>query len=164
MKSIRFRLVLLLFVTTLQISCTKNDDEIDLSALTETTYEYSKIELDILDLVNKHREGIGLLPLNKLDIISAVAFEHTDYMVKVNRVNHDFFAERQEELVTKAKAKSVGENVAFGYSTAEEVVSAWLQSASHKSLIENPNFTHFGVSTKQNSNGINYFTQLFIKQ
>ena len=67
-------------------------------------------------------------------------------------------------MVATAGAKSVGENVAYGYKTAEEVVNAWLNSPKHRALIESKNYTHFGISTEASETGSNYFTQMFIKR
>ncbi|MBG7628998.1 MAG: CAP domain-containing protein, partial [Bacteroidetes bacterium] len=53
-----------------------------------------------------------------------VAKSHTDYMVETGRLSHENFSNRQDKLVANANAKSVGENVGYGYSTAKEVLKA----------------------------------------
>ena len=102
--------------------------------------------------------------MSKLDIISYVAESHTVYMVETGLVNHDNFPERNQKLVESANAKSVGENVAYGFNSAKGVVDAWLKSDAHRAIIENEKYTHFGISTERNSEGRNYFTQIFIKR
>ena len=102
--------------------------------------------------------------MTRLNIISGVADGHTDYMVKKGVVNHDNFNFRTETLTNKAGATSVGENVAFGFSSAQGVLNGWLNSEEHKKIIENENYTHFGISTESNSEGRNYFTQIFISK
>ena len=164
MKSIQFKLVLFIIIATVLTSCAKEDDGIYFNELNEVKVEYSTIELEILDLVNNHRLSLGLHSLNKLDIISSVALTHTSYMVETGNVDHYDFPQRQENLVIKANAKSVGENVAYGFNSSKGVVEAWLKSDSHRAIIENEKYTHFGISTEKNSNGRNYFTQMFIKQ
>ena len=122
------------------------------------------IEIEILELINKHRKTVGLNPLEKMSAIKAQAYGHTDYMIEVGSVNHDNFNLRAQNLMNNAGAKKVGENVAYGFSSAKGVVNGWLNSPEHKSIIENPNYTHFGISTESNSEGRNYFTQIFISK
>jgi len=167
MKPLTLKLPLLVFLSFILFSCAKEDDGIYLNQNAEVinkNVSYSKIENDILDLVNAHRTEIGISKLDKLNIISGVADGHTEYMIENGQISHDNFDQRAQELMEKAAAKSVGENVAYGYTTAESVVEGWLNSPEHKAIIENPNFTHFGISTEANTDGRNFFTQMFIKK
>jgi len=164
MKSIQFKLIVLVLACTIFTSCVKEDDGIYFNEINEVKATYSTIELEILGLVNSHRESLGLKTLEDLDVISSVALSHTSYMAEIDKVNHDHFSERQENLILKADAISVGENVAYGYNSSKGVVEAWLKSDSHRAIIENENYTHFGISTEKNSDGRNYFTQIFIKR
>jgi chitodextrinase len=54
-----------------------------------------------------------------------------------------------------------GENIAWGYTTAQSVVNGWLGSPGHKANIENPNFTSTGVGVASNAAGQLYWTQSF---
>ncbi|GGK50653.1 MULTISPECIES: CAP domain-containing protein [Flavobacteriaceae] len=164
MKTILNKLAIVLFVSTLYISCATEDDGIYFNKTTETKATYSPIEDEILNLVNQYREEQGLTTLSRLNFISSVAKTHTSYMVEVGKVNHDNFPERHEKLVNNAQAISVGENVAYGYNSGESVVKAWLNSPSHKEIIEDKTFTHFGISTEKDANGRNYFTHIFINK
>lgn len=167
MKPHILKLSLLVFLSFVLFSCSKEDDGIYLNETSEVVNKnvtYSKIENDILDLVNAHRTSLGLSTLSKLNIVSGVADGHTEYMIETGKISHDNFDERAQELMDKAGAKSVAENVAYGYTTAESVVNGWLNSPEHKAIIENPNFTHFGISTEANNDGRNFFTQMFIKK
>ncbi len=125
---------------------------------------YTLFETKILELVNDHRDSIGLNKLEILNIVSSVADNHTNYMIENGQISHDNFSERTQILIQRANAKSVGENVAFGYSTAKGVLSGWLNSEGHKKVIENSSYTHFGISTESNRNGRYYFTNIFIKK
>ncbi|SNR36038.1 CAP domain-containing protein [Lutibacter flavus] len=164
MKTLIVKLTLFLFFFSLFTSCSPEEDDIYFDEVLESKISYTPIENEILDLVNNYRVEKGLISLNKLNIISSVAETHTHYMVNLGELNHDYFPERHEKLVQNANAKSVGENVAFGYSSAKSVVNAWLLSDSHREIIENPGYTHFGISTDNDSQGNNYFTHIFIKQ
>lgn len=151
------------------LSCSKDDTGIFLNTTTQTEVvsaksNYSALETDILKIVNDYRKSNGIPELQPLNVISSVALGHTDYMIKENKLSHDGFEQRVQTLMNEASAKTVAENVAFGYGTAEGVVNAWLSSADHRAVIENPNFNYFGISTEKNANGNYYFTQIFIRK
>ncbi|MEZ4874441.1 MAG: CAP domain-containing protein [Flavobacteriaceae bacterium] len=63
----------------------------------------------------------------------------------------------------KDHAESVGENVAFGYSDAQKLVQAWINSPSHRSVLEG-NYTHTGFGVMQNTSGKYFFTELFYRR
>lgn len=165
MKTILPQLTLCFFAIIILNSCSSEEDNVSIyEPVIEAKITYTPIENNILSIVNDYRFGIGLHKLNRLNIISTVAEVHSNYMAEKGVVNHDNFPERHEILVNNADAKKVGENVAFGYNSAESVVNAWLNSDGHRKIIENPDYTHFGISTKVDQNGRCYFTHIYITQ
>lgn len=166
MKTLKPLFSILVLSLLVLSSCTAEDEGIyfEKSEIVEKPYTYTELEKEILILVNTHREQSGLNTLQKLDLISNVAYTHTNYMISVNDVNHDNFPVRQRNLVENAQAKAVGENVAYGFNSASGVVKAWINSDAHREILENPNYTHFGISTDSNIDGRNYFTQIFIEK
>ncbi|GGK51413.1 MULTISPECIES: CAP domain-containing protein [Flavobacteriaceae] len=168
MKTSIFNLSFLFLLSTILFSCSAEDDGIyfneNKEVVNTASVSYSDIEYEILDLVNAHRADLGLTTLVNLNVISVEADVHTDYMIKTNSVNHDNFNKRAENLMTNAGAKIVGENVAYGFSSAQGVFNGWLKSDEHRKIIENPSYTHFGISTNTNSQNRNYFTQIFIEK
>lgn len=167
MKTLAPKLFALLLLTTILFSCAKEDDGVyfnENSEVANAKVAYSPIESEIVSLVNAHRTSLGLNALSTLNIVSGVADGHTDYMIEVGQVSHDNFAQRAQTLMNEAAAKTVGENVAYGYSTAEGVVKGWLNSDGHRKIIENPDYTHFGISMETSADNRNYFTNIFIKK
>ncbi len=152
------------FLAMLTLSCATDDfqDNID-QALLEKVPQVKVIEVEILELINNYRVEKKLIPLKNLSIIKSVAFTHTDYMVSVNQVNHDNFFQRKKSLVQNVSATKVTENVAYAYSSAQSVVTAWLNSPGHKANIEG-DFTDFDISAEKNLQGQWYFTNIFIKR
>jgi len=136
------------------------DYSIDLSLAQETNWEMAD---EILDLINQHRVSIGLLELKKgTQFASAHAVKHTHHMIEIDQINHDNFAYRKNALINNG-AESVAENVAYGYTNAETLVNAWLNSQGHRSTIEGP-FTHTGFGVLESADGKMYFTQLFYRK
>lgn len=153
------------FIASL-ISCSVDNIEdlsnnnIDLSVISENNWEMSN---EILGLINTHRIELGLNSLIKdSSYASAYSVMHSKYMIETQSVNHNNFFIRSNGLKEKG-AISVAENVAYGYSNAESVVNAWLNSEGHKQVIEG-DYTHlgFGILTSDTNNRI-YFTTLFYK-
>lgn len=150
------------------VSCTPDADEslnaadyqIDLNLAQETDWELAD---EILILVNDHRASIGLNRLSKdRQYASAYAVEHTKYMIQLDEINHDNFHFRTLALKSQG-AEKVGENVAFGYQNAQNVVTAWLNSPGHRRAIEG-DYTHSGFGVIKNPNGTYYYTQIFYKR
>ncbi|MEP3839200.1 MAG: CAP domain-containing protein [Algibacter sp.] len=146
-------------------SCSTDSDEnnstdIELSIVEQ---EAKAIEVEILELINTHRSSVGLNTLSEMNIVKSVAYSHTDYMVDSGDVSHHNFFTRSDYLKANAGAKNVSENVAYGYSSAESVVRAWLKSEAHKENLEG-DFTNFDVSAEKNAEGRWYYTNIFIKK
>lgn len=125
---------------------------------------YSKMELELLILVNNYRSSIGLPFLTMLTIASESADVHTDYMIEAGQISHDNFSKRSQFLVNKANAIAVYENVANGYDSAQTVLTAWLCSKHHRKNIENPTIQYMGISIERNVSGKYYYTQIFIEK
>jgi uncharacterized protein YkwD len=156
--------LVLLAVFTLS-SCTTDslDDKVEALELSSDIPETKTIEVEILELINNHRLSLGLNPLQEMSIVKSVAFTHTDYMVDNDQISHANFFTRSNYLKSNAGAKTVSENVAFGYSSAESVVKAWLRSEAHKENLEG-DYTNFDVSAEKNAEGRWYYTNIFIKK
>lgn len=121
-----------------------------------------KLETQVIELVNSHREALGLSRLT-LDVVAYNhANAHNDYMISKGSINHDNFKVRASKIASEANAEEVAENVAKNYLSAEAVFEGWMESTSHKENIES-DFTHTGLSVKRDSNGNLYYTQIFFK-
>lgn len=133
------------------------------SSETKTDYSYNISEIQTMDLINNYRLRIGLNSLQKINYISLKSEEHDNYMITNNVVNHDDFVARSEDIMKVVGAKTVGENIAYNYSTSQAAFDAWLASSGHKANIEG-DFTHFGISIRINpTNGTKYYTNIFVK-
>ena len=121
------------------------------------------MDYDIAELINAYRISKGLTNFNILNEASKEAISHNQYMVNQGAPSHDYFYVRSQNLKKTVNAIAVSENVGYGFSTAQSLVNAWLNSEEHRENIENPEFTDIGISTKQDAEGKNYFTNIFVK-
>jgi len=136
---------------------TEADHPIDLGLVSEND---SIMSDQVFIEINKYRTSNGMSAVKKGNPYSyAYAVKHTKYMIEKSEINHDNFSTRVDGLKFRG-AKRVGEIVAYGYSTAEDVVNAWLHSPGHKSVIDG-NYTHTGFGVLQDFRGTYYFTELF---
>ncbi|MFD0988583.1 CAP domain-containing protein [Mariniflexile jejuense] len=159
------KLPLLALLAILSFSCTTDslDDKADAIELSLITPETKTIEVEILELINNHRASLGLNTLSDMTLVKQVAFSHTDYMVDKNEVSHANFYKRSDYLKANAGATKVSENVAYGYTSAESVVKAWLKSDGHRANIEG-DYTDFDLAAEKNAEGKWYYTNIFIKK
>jgi uncharacterized protein YkwD len=118
---------------------------------------------DILDHINDYRleKNLNILSVDS-SFATAYAVSHSKYMIETQSINHNNFFIRSNGLKQKG-AISVGENVAYGYSTAESVVNAWLNSEGHREMIIG-DFTNIGFGIlKSETNNKFYYTTIFYK-
>lgn len=119
---------------------------------------------EVVRLVNQEREKAGLSPLT----VNAQAAEAAQ--VRAGEIEYLFSHTRPDgtSFVTALQEAGVsyrgaGENIAYGQKTPEQVMEGWMNSQGHRANILNPNFTAIGVGHYQNSRGVSYWTQLFVR-
>lgn len=143
----------------------------DLPEATEEPLSSNDAFLDrVIELTNNVRAANGLEPLTFNSELQATA-----QLQSVNMAEQDFFSHTgQDGLMAWDRAlnegydyQTIGENIAAGQLTPEEVVQAWVDSPSHLANILNPRFTEIGVGYEylQNDSGVinyhHYWTQVF---
>lgn len=136
-----------------------NEDEGEVVEISEAL----SVAEEILQILNAHRISIGKNALEINGLATDLANEHTVYMIAQNDISHDDFDERSDRLIAEENASRTGENVAYGQRSAQQVMTAWLNSPGHRKNIEG-DFTHIGIGVIKNDAGVYYFTQLFLKK
>jgi uncharacterized protein (TIGR03000 family) len=123
----------------------------------------SEMEKAILDLTNAERKKKDLPPLKPNAKLFAAARKHSENMARQEKLAHELDGKKPSDRVKEAGYAGgfVGENVAYGVTTAEEVVAGWMDSEGHRDNILNKNFTEIGVGVGKASDGTLYFTQVF---
>jgi uncharacterized protein YkwD len=153
----------LAFVFTM-VSCSPTDqnDPSERVAVVDS-YSYNTDEFRLRNLINDYRQSVGLPLLQTINHVSYKSFEHNEYMIAHQVVNHDLFYERAQNIRAAVGAVKVNENIAYNFPTPEAALAAWLASPGHKDNIEG-NFTHFGISvTEDPVAGKKYYTNIFVK-
>ncbi len=149
------------------MSCSIQEEDVTISEAYKTEniiVFYTQLDYEIAELINAYRISQGLNTLNILNEATKEAITHNQYMVSQGTPSHDYFFVRSQNLKTTVNALNVSENVAYGYTSAQSVVNAWLNSESHKQNIDNPSFTDFGISSEQDQDGKHYYTNIFVKR
>ncbi len=137
----------------------------------------SSIEQQIIQLVNGQRAAAGLPPLTVNVQLNAAADLHTVDMVNISNSygpsvghQHVLYGTNRPQLSDRLDMAgydnwtfsfAFGENIAFGYSTAETVMNGWMNSAGHRANILSTTFTEIGVSVRADAAGRLFFTQNF---
>ncbi|MFI5713613.1 CAP domain-containing protein [Kribbella sp. NPDC051620] len=108
----------------------------------------SSIEREVLDLTNQARRSQGCRPLQLNDALVEAAGSHASDMVRRHYMDHTN-PDGQDPGDRMAKAgyhgSGWGENIAAGYSTAQKVFNAWMNSDGHRANILNCRFTVIGI-------------------
>jgi len=167
MKAKLIQALLLVVIVFTMNSCSTNSAEAtvsatDLQLMNTVDYTYNSTELDAMKLINDYRVSIGLKPLAQINYLSVKSEEHDNEMIAVNTISHDGFVTRSENIMKVLGAKTVSENLAYNYNTPQAVVTAWLNSPSHKENIVG-DFTNFGISVRLDAAGRKYYTNIFVK-
>ncbi len=124
-----------------------------------TTSSYAE---QVVKLVNQERAKEGLAPLSidkNVEKAATVRAKEIQSSFSHTRPNGSSFATALNE--SGVSYRGAGENIAWGQKTPENVVTAWMNSPGHRTNIMNANYTKIGVGNLQNSNGTQYWVQLF---
>ncbi len=126
----------------------------------------SSFEAEVIRLVNKERTNRGLSALTTNWELSRVARYKSQDMINKNYFSHTsptygspFNMMEQFGL----KFSAAAENIAYGQRTAQEVVTAWMNSAGHRANILSASYSQTGVGAAKKADGTLYWTQMFIR-
>ncbi len=120
----------------------------------------------VMSLINQHRAGLGEGQLVTSPTLTASAVWKARHMANYNYFSHDDPAPpvartAADRVATCGYSASWGENIAEGFTSAQSVVDAWLNSAGHKANIENASFVATGIGVATAGNGAVYWVQDF---
>ncbi|KOU13424.1 hypothetical protein ADK52_38785 [Streptomyces sp. WM6372] len=116
---------------------------------------------EVVALVNKERAKVGCSALTVNPKLTAAALNHSQDMAAHSNMSHTGSdGSDPGERITRSGFSwmTYGENVAYGYSTPEQVMTGWMNSPGHRENILNCAFKEIGVGLAQPNS---YWTQDF---
>ncbi|MDP4119626.1 MAG: CAP domain-containing protein [Bacillota bacterium] len=116
----------------------------------------------VVDLVNKERTSHGLKAIaRRTDIEPAAAIRAKEISTKFSHTRPN--GKRGLDILKEYKITTTcsGENIAEGYSTAQQVMKGWMNSTGHRANILRSNFTGLGVGVYKQGNTM-YWVQIFV--
>jgi uncharacterized protein YkwD len=133
----------------------------------DTPTTLDAFEQQVLELTNSIRAEAGLPALRSAPPLSAAADKHSQDMAA-----NDYFSHVQPDgdtLGDRARDEGysysrLGENIAAGYRTPEDVVAGWMNSSGHRANILNAEFEEIGIGYHQDPGAdryTHYWTQVF---
>lgn len=130
----------------------------------QTTPDSSSAYVDeVIRLVNIERNKEGLTSLSKnVTLCEAAQTRASEIITVFDHTRPDGTSCFTVTDDYKIRWTAIGENIAKGQKSPQEVVEAWMNSPGHRANILNSNFNQIGVGVVQ-SGGYYYWTQLFIR-
>ena len=104
----------------------------------------------LLDLHDEER-GSGKLHIDT--ILSERAQEHAEWMADKERLQHS--------RLKLDNWRIMGENIAWGQRSEEEVMNSWMRSRGHRANIMNKRFSHLGIGYAISEDGSPYWCVIF---
>lgn len=142
------------------ISITANTAKVSEIQQNHETSEGFKSE--VLRLINIERVNNGLNALQEMPTLNKLAD------VRAQESNVLFSHKRPNGTMCSTifsdydlSYSTIGENLAYGYSTPSTLVKAWMNSKSHRENILSNHYTYTGIGYYKNQNGTLYCSQLF---
>ena len=131
----------------------------------DTTLDHR--EQFVLSEINRIRAEQGLSQLRLNDQLCAIARSHSSNMAQYGYLSHtdslgrDFSRRLGSRIAAPHHA---GENIARNNfpNSARVAVQGWTQSPDHLKNILNDNFAETGIGVVVNSQGLVFFTQIFV--
>jgi hypothetical protein len=103
---------------------------------------------EVLTLVNKERQAVGLAPLTRAVELDRCAQKYAQYMGEAGFFSHNGPDGSTPASRIKAEGYSGttwGENIAAGQRTPQAVMTAWMNSSGHRANILNSSFKEIGI-------------------
>ncbi len=131
---------------------------------TNGAQQASQTEQEVLDLTNEERTDRGLGQLSWDEKLAAAAQAHAEDMADRNYFDH--YSPEGENVADRIIDQgytylTAGENIAYGQTSASQVMDGWMNSEGHRANILNEYFTELGVGIASNSSGRIYWVQVF---
>ncbi len=116
-----------------------------------------RYEADVVSITNAERTSRGLRALSTEACVDRYAEQQAARMATERRMYHQNLG----PILSACNLRTVGENVAYGYSSGQAVMNGWMNSSGHRGNILNSGYRLLGVGAAQSSDGRWYAAQVF---
>lgn len=106
------------------------------------------VEAEVLDLINAHRQENGLAPLANASTLNISSHNHSQDMAENGYFSHtslDGSSPFDRMRDAGYSCGTMGENIAAGQTSAQQVFEGWMNSPGHNANMLNPNFEAVGI-------------------
>ena len=134
------------------------------SAAAQTAVPPDTLMSQVVTLTNQRRWRSGCRLLLDVDReLTVASVRQSLYMARTGLFSHVWRDGTTFVLRSRLAGyrQPSGENIAWGYRTAAEVVDAWMASPSHRSNMLNCGARSIGTGVVYAANGVPYYTQVF---
>ena len=119
-------------------------------------------------LTNRERTRASLTPLRRNAELTRAAQLQAEQMAAAGKLAHDLPGSRYPTLASRLKLigysyRSVGENVAEGYTSGAALMAGWMTSSPHRANILSARYTETGVGMARSKTGRTYHAQVFAR-
>lgn len=120
---------------------------------------------EYMDLVDQHRQSLGLSAFLPSPEIEVEARTHAENMAKgLAPFGTAGTLDRCARIKTSLGVGELcGEVVAKGQKTPVEVLTSWMSSTGGRNKIESTRFTHSMMAVVENTDGVKYWVQIFLE-
>lgn len=125
--------------------------------------EAEALAAEVVRLTNLERVAAGRSALSGDPAVASAAVAHSVDQAARQRIGHTGSdGANAGARLTRAGFvwRAWGENVAVGQRTAQEVVTAWMNSAGHRSNMLSSSYTKIGIGVATGSDGRRYWTMV----
>ena len=122
----------------------------------------------VILLTNRERVRASLTPLRRNADLARVAQLQAEQMAAAGKLAHEVPGARYPTLASRMKLigyqyRSVGENVAEGYTSGAALMAGWMTSAPHRANLLSVRYTETGVGMARARSGRTYTAQVFAR-
>ncbi len=134
------------------------DGKVDLSHTISIETSMAK---QALTLVNQERANYGVSALSMPSIHQTMATQRA-YELSINCSHYRPDGTLCSTILSEygVTTNTVGENIAYGYTSAAQVVNAWMNSEGHRANILDSDYSNIGIACVK-VDGVYYWEQLF---
>jgi uncharacterized protein YkwD len=124
------------------------------SAVSATSYEKQ-----VVASTNAYRADAGKSRVKMQKCVDRWANSQAKWMAGHTTMEHR--DGQMRKILRSCKLTGVSENIAWNFSSGDEVVSAWAHSPSHAKNMGSPKMRYIGVGVARANNGDVYVSQVF---